>query len=106
MSRMLGLAALALLLFGGWAALSAIGSSSWSKATLALHEQPAGARAATHSGRYDQRELEGLPARNDLDAGVRVLAAAGRSGSLSNPHLGSLQTLGLHHALGHDQEVS
>jgi len=60
-SWMLGLAVLALLLFGGWAALGAIGSSRWSKATLALHQQLAAARTATWSSRYDASELEGLP---------------------------------------------
>lgn len=61
MSWMRWLAGLALLLFGGWAALSAIGASRWSRATRALHEQLQGARLASQPKPYDMRELEPLP---------------------------------------------
>lgn len=66
----------------GWAALAAAGSYRWRQATRALVARLEAARTVHPVGRYDTRELEGLPSpvqryfRNVLTQGQPIIAAA------------------------------
>ena len=65
-----------------WAALAALGSSRWERATSALAAQLEAARVVPEVKRYDMRELEGLPPpvqryfRTVLKDGQPIAAAA------------------------------
>jgi Family of unknown function (DUF6920) len=82
MSAMKWLGWIVVLLLLGWAALRAVGSLRWAKATRALEARLDAARIAPAVARHDPLELQGLPQpvqryfRTALKEGQPIIAAA------------------------------